>query len=585
MVSRIKTIAYYFHSPPDNTLAYHRVVGPAKHLGLKILYGFSYHNSAIDLELIPACDVVVIQRDFPRFYEEYNKIIALAHNEGKPVILDIDDLLLELPEDHPNRNNLDYTDALLPTFQACLEVDAITVATKQLKQYFEAYNKNVFVLPNFLNDELWDLRPPLKTAANKPFITIGYMGTHTHAPDLVLFTPVLLELFSRYPENLRFICWGVEPPQELIKLPNVRHIPFQNYQYPTFVEFFQQQSTDVFVAPLVDHIFNSCKSSLKFLEYTALGAPGVYANLPPYATVVTQGYDGFLAGSSLEWLEYLIELIENPDLRYQIACNAQEKVRKEWLLSKNAQRWLETYQSIIEKFPSNHDRHLLKIVQSIASQTVEKNRVTSRQLASTQEQIIHLIQQFEKERLQEIEYETQLQNLKLNIQELEHHNQDLALQKSDLEEKVQRLSVTLQEIYGSTTWQLALSLRRMILIFFPSGSWRKRILKKLIHALIFLGRIKHYAELRKNLKLIKSSSLFDADWYLAQYPDVQQAGIDPARHFLLYGGFEGRDPSPGFSTQWYLETYKDVAGANINPLIHYIHYGSAQNRKPKPKKD
>ncbi|MGC8483833.1 MAG: hypothetical protein ACP5OE_09350 [Thermodesulfobium sp.] len=76
--------------------------------------------------------------------------------------------------------------------------------------------------------------------------------------------------------------------------------------------------------------------------------------------------------------------------------------------------------------------------------------------------------------------------------------------------------------------------------------------------------------------MIRNSNLFDRNWYLEQNPDVSQSKIKPAYHYLLYGGFEGRDPSPHFSSKWYLETYRDVQQAGMNPLVHYLKYGKKE---------
>ncbi len=76
---------------------------------------------------------------------------------------------------------------------------------------------------------------------------------------------------------------------------------------------------------------------------------------------------------------------------------------------------------------------------------------------------------------------------------------------------------------------------------------------------IFLFRkIKRYLKLRCELSLIRSSGLFDSDFYLTNNPDVAQAKIDPMIHYLRYGGYEGRDPSTKFSSSYYLRTYEDV---------------------------
>lgn len=51
--------------------------------------------------------------------------------------------------------------------------------------------------------------------------------------------------------------------------------------------------------------------------------------------------------------------------------------------------------------------------------------------------------------------------------------------------------------------------------------------------------------------LIRSSGLFDADFYLARYRDVADSGLDPVDHYLQIGAAKGYDPSPLFDTGYY----------------------------------
>ncbi len=84
---------------------------------------------------------------------------------------------------------------------------------------------------------------------------------------------------------------------------------------------------------------------------------------------------------------------------------------------------------------------------------------------------------------------------------------------------------------------------------------------------------------------IETSEWFDAKWYLEQYPDIAseaQYGNSPALHYLKFGGFEGRDPSPHFDSAGYLKAYPDVALTGINPLLHYIRDGIKEERQPLP---
>jgi hypothetical protein len=77
---------------------------------------------------------------------------------------------------------------------------------------------------------------------------------------------------------------------------------------------------------------------------------------------------------------------------------------------------------------------------------------------------------------------------------------------------------------------------------------------------------------------ILRSGQFDAEWYLATYPDVLASGIDPLTHYCREGWKEGRDPSSQFKTNSYLEKHTDVRESGINPLYHYVRFGHSEGR-------
>lgn len=84
------------------------------------------------------------------------------------------------------------------------------------------------------------------------------------------------------------------------------------------------------------------------------------------------------------------------------------------------------------------------------------------------------------------------------------------------------------------------------------------------------------------LAMIKASGLFHHEWYLQRYPDVAEAGADPALHFLNHGGQEKRDPSPQFRTRWYTSQVPEAATSGVNPLIHFLVKGRAEGRSATP---
>lgn len=74
----------------------------------------------------------------------------------------------------------------------------------------------------------------------------------------------------------------------------------------------------------------------------------------------------------------------------------------------------------------------------------------------------------------------------------------------------------------------------------------------------------------QDLALVRNSGLFDADWYLARYPDVAQAGMDPLHHFLTLGTLFHRDPGPDFSTRFHIGIHGKRKLGQMNALVHHL---------------
>jgi len=82
--------------------------------------------------------------------------------------------------------------------------------------------------------------------------------------------------------------------------------------------------------------------------------------------------------------------------------------------------------------------------------------------------------------------------------------------------------------------------------------------------------------------LVTEAGLVDANYYLINGSDVQDAHLDPALHFCRYGWEEYRKPNLYFDTAWYLETNPRVTQLKLNPLVHYVCEGEAADRRPVP---
>ncbi len=487
---KLEKVTFFTREPATSAIEHLRVIGPLTYLNVEILPGIT--NGVINKENIGKGQLLLFQRDFPEQIDDYTEILNLARSASKPVVYDLDDLLINLPEDHPDRQSAYYSKALLPMVQSLVEADYITVSTENLRENLSQFNDQVSVLPNLLDDGIWSLMPP-KKPSDSGIVTIGYMGGNSHKPDIEFILPVLLEIAEKYRGKVNFNFYGIQPPTALIEHAEVDWTPIKTFDYREFAADFQKFKADIVIAPLRDTIFNQCKSGIKFLEYSALGMPGVYSDLEPYKKMVTQGESGLLAASLDEWKNSICRLIEDPKLRYLIGINTQELVRDNWLMSKKASLWQERYENIISTGPhESTSRHIsITSLNGISSQLIDaqdqyKNKITDLEIALEEKsnQTIELKETNEK--LNE-EYQKQLNiNNSLNL-ELEKNKGILAETYSELGIKQHDLN----EIYISKAWKLAMLLRQARVKLLPPNSKAFKFARKIYRTFTLVRKPKN----------------------------------------------------------------------------------------------
>jgi hypothetical protein len=100
-----------------------------------------------------------------------------------------------------------------------------------------------------------------------------------------------------------------------------------------------------------------------------------------------------------------------------------------------------------------------------------------------------------------------------------------------------------------------------------------------------LGVLKHVKPENyfENDRMVEQSGLFDSDWYLATYPDIEEAGVDAFSHYCDYGWKEHRQPNFYFDPEWYGATYPETLTAGRNPLCDYIEIGEKRGTSPSPR--
>lgn len=309
-----------------------RVVQPALKAGAQLEWAAQSDgvNYAIHADSLERCDLALVQRTFPQ--AETWTLIEKILTSGKPVVYECDDLLLAVPDAHPLKARLD---ACVPYVRELLaHADLVTVSTPALAAAYAAYARRIEVLPNGLPDRFWRWKPPLEPAPGKP-VRIGFAGTASHIPDLELIEPALVDIAAKYGTTVEFLFYGCAT-QRLRRLPQAVWRPFGD-DYAGYCRALPRLGLHIGLAPLVDNPFNRCKSDIKWQEYAACGAAGVYSDLEPYRDAVRSGTAGLLAPNDpAVWFEKLDDLISNPALCKQIAHASQTAAKAATLASRAA---------------------------------------------------------------------------------------------------------------------------------------------------------------------------------------------------------------------------------------------------------
>jgi len=280
---------------------------------------------------------------------------------GVRLIYALDDNLLDLP---PRQLPLVSPGKAWPTEEHIWVVqfflrqaDGVMVTTQALRDRLLGFNPNIVVVPQALDERLLVGGKPLRL--NSPFgerrKVMGYMGTLTHDEDLMMILPVFQTIWEHHGGEIEFqIVGGVgraDTLQTLKELPVRMMNPRpEETEYPLFMVWFSSHLRwDIAISPLEDTPFNRCKSDIKFLDYSAIGAAGIYSRVPAYESSVRHLETGWLAENEVEaWIEALEALLSDDGLRIQMAQNAARYLYAERILARCAHHWLKALETLLD---------------------------------------------------------------------------------------------------------------------------------------------------------------------------------------------------------------------------------------------
>ena len=260
-------------------------------------------------------DIVAIQRYAVPNLAAADALTAHCRQTGATLLYDMDDDLLHVPASHADAAELRPKAKLVQ--RLLRTADVVWVSTAALAARIASVRPDAHVVPNGLDERLWCGGPAASGIWHGP-VRILCMGTATHDADFAIIEPALARLAAEFGNRVEITMLGVTARPDLPDWIGRPGMPVTaSGSYPGFVNWLTQQPRwDIGLAPLADTAFNRCKSSIKALDYAALGAVVLASELDVYRGSVADGPGGMLLPNRADaWYAALSRLLRDRTLR------------------------------------------------------------------------------------------------------------------------------------------------------------------------------------------------------------------------------------------------------------------------------
>jgi glycosyltransferase involved in cell wall biosynthesis len=305
-------------------------------------------------------EIVVFHRPIERAKLVLAEILKKA---GKKIVMDNDDTLKEdngfkyneMMDEERVKRGLEKMNIAIDAFAK--QADLITCSTEFLKQEYLKLNKNVVVLPNYIDPFYFP--EPLRNETD--IVRIGITGSVAMTSDIEVLKPII-EKYQNDPRvRLVLLSLPATGQNEVYKQlyseeyafwsgVNVEWHPFSKVD--AYYETLNDLKLDFVIIPRADTYFNRCKSNLKFLENSMLEIPTIAQSFStkdsPYEYDPEDTKHLLLAETQDQWVDQIEWLIRDKDKRRALGAEAKAYVEAKYDINnpENSNKWVEAYSLI-----------------------------------------------------------------------------------------------------------------------------------------------------------------------------------------------------------------------------------------------
>ncbi len=204
------------------------------------------------------------------------------------------------------------------------QADHVITCTPHLDKFVRQHNTHTTDISSTIDTEAYRPKANYILRESKP--VIGWSGSHSTVWHMQTVFPALRRL--RQLIDFKLVVMGTDHLED--EGLDIEAIPWKKEHEVAVISRF-----DIGIYPLPDREFVLGKSSLKALQYMALGIPTVATAVGTNFRVIENGVCGFLAATDEEWMEHLTRLLQDQSLRQAVGEKAAVRVEDHFSIHAN----------------------------------------------------------------------------------------------------------------------------------------------------------------------------------------------------------------------------------------------------------
>ncbi|HCG8183294.1 TPA: hypothetical protein NJ488_001558 [Vibrio parahaemolyticus] len=264
------------------------------------------------LKVLTSYSKIIFQRS--PFTSTFFKVFNFCNLLGVDVVYETDDLNFKpwlanesasVLSGRVSKDDAGYIKSLENRMKAMLHCSKVITSTPMLKRELASLGVSSYVLPNTVESELYRIGSIRKNLTIKDGkINLIYMsGSVTHYGDARIILPDLVNILEKYHQKVSLTILGdvcLSDWEEVLEYENV------NYKSKVTRKEMMAilASQDISLVPLEKTRFNICKSSLKFIEGSALGVVTIASPLYEFKRDIAR------SGGKIAWDNDFFDPIE-----------------------------------------------------------------------------------------------------------------------------------------------------------------------------------------------------------------------------------------------------------------------------------